>query len=158
MFLNGNLAAAALVLLVSTGISVVQSEFRCNTVGSFLDVHSNCTAYFSCHLANDDDVLVKSRFECPYGQLFSVEEEHCLTASNLMCREMIDGTTVSYQVDTSPTTSTTPSSNNASISTESTTTTSTPMEYTANQTTVANGRKFYKIHVHVIKIFSTIPL
>lgn len=101
MFLDRNIAAAALV--ISTAIAV-HSEFQCTENGNYLDILSNCTAYFNCRPASENDLhnrtYLRSRFYCQHGQLFSIEEERCLSASNLMCREMVDGTTVSYPVPT----------------------------------------------------------
>lgn len=98
----------AMVTVVTMAIAV-RAEFSCEQTGNFLDVHSNCTAYFNCRPAVDGSpTLTRTQFHCDYGMLYSKEEERCLTASNLMCREMDDGTTDSYPVVTTPTTPQTP--------------------------------------------------
>lgn len=123
-------ALLAALLVVLTGSA--SAEFWCTESGNFLDVHSNCTAYFNCRPGDlTVSEFIKTQFHCDYGMLYSIEEERCLTASNLMCRQMDDGTTESVPIGTPPTlpgtTVTMPTEAQTTVSepavTESTTTT-----------------------------------
>lgn len=130
-------ASALVAVLVVVMSATAYAEFKCTETGSFLDVTSNCTAYYNCIMnVFQPGKFIKSKFHCDYGMLFSKEEERCLTASNLMCRKMDDGTTESVPIATTPTLPGT----TATLPTEAHTTVTEPAtsEITEPQTTVTD--------------------
>lgn len=104
MFRPVDVVAVGIVLLaaVAGARGSAAAPFECEQSGNFLDVHSHCTAYYNCR--HSGGAFVQMRFRCDYGMLYSKEEERCLTASNLMCRRLEDGTTESYPTATTPST------------------------------------------------------
>lgn len=86
-----------IVLVAALSIGIAYAEFNCQTKGRFLNSHSNCTQFFDCQLSSNNTFQM-TRMSCPFEELFSIEEQRCVLASNLMCRLMTDGTTTSMPI------------------------------------------------------------
>lgn len=80
----------------------VSGEFECPAAGRYLDPLSGCVNYFVCEEKNGG--LVYAQFKCPNEQLYSVEEQRCLTASNLECKELTGATPIPLdkEIDVEP--------------------------------------------------------
>lgn len=94
-----------ILVVAALAVGLANAQFKCEVAGRFLDKLSNCTQYFDCQ-RNATSELILTHMTCPIQRLFSVDEQRCVMASNLMCRLLTDGTTTSMPVwSDAPTTS-----------------------------------------------------
>lgn len=103
-----------IVIFLAMSIGIAYGQFSCQAKGKFLDKLSNCTKYFDCQVDKNNSFSM-SQMSCAYGELFSVEEQRCVLASNLMCRILNDGTTTSMPIFIDTATTPTPKQSVSSI-------------------------------------------
>lgn len=103
------------IWFISSLVLITNAQFKCEEKGRFLDRHSNCTQFIDCEV-NSKNEFQMSRMSCPLDELYSVEEQRCVLASNLMCRLLTDGTFTSLPISIDFTTPSNPVDQYSSVS------------------------------------------
>lgn len=110
---------AVVVVIAALAIGMAEAQFKCEVDGRFLDRLSNCTQFYDCQRDSNNEFR-QIKMKCPNEELFSIEEQRCVLASNLMCRLMSDGTTTSLPILTTPALTSDPSYTTIEISNNTT--------------------------------------